>query len=131
MKRAVRTLGVVFLAASVSGCFFKANHNLPPRSYFGHLPRSEEERTRPFEKHGMKNWAVNGLVSYSGWGAKDLISTSPAVRRVEDLAIETRFSAIDTVVWVIPGFFWGYVFWAPRTIEVEGNRVYEKESHRR
>jgi hypothetical protein len=131
MRRTGRILGALLVAAAANGCMFKVKHELPARSYFGHLPKSEQERTRPFETHGMKNWALAGMVAYSGWGTKDLIPGAPAVRRVEDLAVETRFSTIDTIVWVIPGFAYGYYLWAPRTIEVEGNRVYEKESHRR
>jgi hypothetical protein len=104
---------------------FTVRHELPPNAYFGHLPNTPAERSERFDDHGMKNWALAGLLPYSGWSSKELLEKHDqgSINRIEDLAIETRFGTIDTIVWVVPGFFYGYYLWAPRTVEVTGSRV--------
>lgn len=130
--RVARLLGLaLFCASATSGCLFTVQHELPPNVYFGHLPKAPAERSDRFIDQGMKNWALAGLVPYSGWSSKELFArNSRTTKRIEDLAIETRFGTIDTIVWVVPGFAYGYYLWAPRTVEVTGSRVMRDGSRR-
>jgi hypothetical protein len=109
--------------AGGSGCMFRVRHELPPNAYFGRLPASADERVTTFEDHAMKNWALAGLVPYTSFSTDDLLPHDRGTTRVENLAVKTEFSTIDTIVWVIPGFAYGYYLWAPRTITVRGARV--------
>lgn len=112
-------------ALLLSGCLFTAKHELPPNAVFGKLPRGPAAKVEHFEDDSMKNWALAGLVPYSGFSSRDLLAkqTSTPDARVENLEIETRFGTLDTIVWVVPGFFYGYYLWAPRTVAVRGTRV--------
>ncbi|MFQ5514696.1 MAG: hypothetical protein ACE5FG_09675 [Myxococcota bacterium] len=132
MRAPLRTtlVPVLALALLTSGCLFTVKHELPPNVYFGKLPHSSGERRKNFEDKGMKNWLLAGLVPYSGWGSKDLLPKRPSVDRIENLSIETRFSALDTLIWVVPGFFYGYYIWAPRSIYVTGTQVEKTQARR-
>jgi hypothetical protein len=105
------------------GCMFRVRHELPPNAYFGRLPAAADERVTSFEDHGMKNWALAGLVPYSSWSTDDLLARQRGTTRIENLSVQTEFSTVDTIVWVVPGFAYGYYLWAPRTITVRGARV--------
>lgn len=139
MTRSLRAARTVLLAAGLlvtggtTGCLFTVEHQLPPDAYFGRRPDPGAHATRqPFRDAHMKNWALAGLVPYSGWSSGDMLGGEAKRRnvRVEDLAIETRFGTLDTIVWVVPGFAYGYYLWAPRTVEVSGTRVTEAERAR-
>jgi hypothetical protein len=123
--RAAAAAGILATAFVASGCMFKVQHSLPPHSYFGRPPGSGSESRRGFELQATKNWALAGLLPYSGWATRDLLRESKGADRIEDLMIETRFSVRDTIVWVVPGFFYGYYVWAPRTIRVSGTEIRE------
>ncbi len=120
VSRASLALAVAFLC---SGCMFKVAHELPPNTYFGKLPGTSTMGARNFEREGHKNWALAGFVPYSNWATKDLLEDDADLRRIEQLEIETTFNTFDTVVWVIPGFAYGYYVWAPRTIKVTGVEI--------
>src|SRR5262245_33430723 len=120
MKRAAVSL---LCLAVVSGCMHRVRHELPPNAYFGHVPARADQKLTPFEADGMKNWALAGLVPYSSWNSANLIPQGPAVDAVEDLTVQTQFSKLDTIVWVFPGFVYGYYLWAPRTVTVSGTKV--------
>jgi hypothetical protein len=109
----------------LTGCF-TVKHELPPGSYFGHLPKGTHEVSRPFAAEKMKNWLLAGLLPYSRFGVKDLVPNGAGVKRVEGIELETRFSVIDTIVWIVPGAFYGYYVWAPRTVRIEGSAVSER-----
>ncbi|MCP4006026.1 MAG: hypothetical protein GY725_17710 [bacterium] len=111
------------IAGLCSGCMFKVSHELPPKTYFGKLPNAPAATEQKFERQGHKNWWLAGLVPYSDWGTRDLLASSSGVQRIEDLEIETTFDTFDTIVWVIPGFAYGYYLWAPRSIKVKGVEV--------
>jgi hypothetical protein len=122
-RRLASGLALAVALAAAPGCMFRVRHELPPNTYFGHLPSSADERSTAFEAHGMKNWALAGLVPYSSWSTDDLLQPPRGTTRIENLSVQTQFSTIDTIVWVIPGFAYGYYLWAPRTITVRGARV--------
>ena len=106
------------------GCLFKMNHQLPPYTSFG----GSAERAAPaqhFEDRGMKNYMLAGLMPWWTFGTKDLVEPPPG-HHAENVKITTRFDWLDTVIWVVPGFFYGYYVWAPRHIEVEGDYVESK-----
>jgi hypothetical protein len=122
----VRTAILALVCTSLTtGCLFTVRHELPPNAYFGRLPSPPAKRIDRFEDHGMKNWLLAGLVPYTGWSTENLLEKNGngSDERIQNLAIETRFGALDTIIWVVPGFFYGYYVWAPRTVEVRGSRV--------
>jgi len=108
-----------------TGCLFTVRHELPPNAYFGKFPSQPHEKIHRFKDHGMKNWFLAGLGPYTRWSSKDLLEKNGdgSHERIENLAIETRFGTLDTIIWVFPGFFYGYYVWAPRTVEVSGSQV--------
>ena len=118
-----RLLSVVLACGLMTGCLFNVEHQLPPRAYFGKLPAGSGQREFPFKQEDRKNWYLAGWFAYSDWGVGDLVPPLERVERIEDLEIETRFSELDTLIWVVPGFVYGYYVWAPRTIRVSGTRV--------
>ena len=122
-RRFAPVLALSLALLSAPGCMFRVRHELPPNAYFGRLPASADERVTSFEEHGMKNWALAGLVPYSSFSTDDLLPHDRATARIENLDVQTQFSTVDTIVWVIPGFAYGYYLWAPRTITVRGARV--------
>jgi hypothetical protein len=124
---AAAALAILFLA---SGCLHSVRHELPEHTYFGQLPAAEGERRVAFEDSGMKNWALAGLLPYSSWSSSNMLAERNGAKRVENLEIETRFGRIDTIVWVVPGFFYGYYVWAPRTVSVSGTKVSEGPDYR-
>ncbi len=111
-------------AVALSACF-SVPHKLPPHAYFGKLPAATagENRAR-FERSAMKNWLLAGLVPWSRFSSKDLLDESgPGVVRYENLVVETEFNALDTLIWIVPGQFYGYYVWAPRHITVKGDEI--------
>lgn len=129
MKRLLRSGGAAILCLlATTGCLFNVKHELPANSYFGKLPERNGALGKAFEDGGRKNWALAGLVSYSGWSSGDVLEQQAGTTsgHVENLAIETTFDTIDTVVWVFPGFLYGYYIWAPRTVRVEGTQVRDR-----
>lgn len=125
-SRALRSLALLGLVALSGACMFKVKHELPPNTYFGSLPPAADEVEESFARGGMKNWALAGLIPYSSWGTADLLEPEDGVRRVDQLEVQTSFSRIDTVIWVIPGFAYGYYLWAPRHIDVSGRKIREQ-----
>jgi hypothetical protein len=76
-----------------------------------------------FERSAMKNWLLAGLVPWSSFSSDDLLAENGPVLRYENLQVETEFNAIDTILWIVPGQFYGYYVWAPRHITVTGDEV--------
>lgn len=119
--RLLATLGMAALVSGAStGCMFRMQHELPLNAYLNHEPGGA--RRRAFDDEGMKNWALAGLVPYSDFGAKDLVESTTG-REVSDLSVKTEFTGLDTLIWVIPGFAYGYYLWAPRHVKVSGEYV--------
>jgi hypothetical protein len=125
-----RTAASLLCLALASGCMHKVKHELPPNAYFGHVPAHAAEQVSSFAADGMKNWWLAGLVPYTSWNSANLIPQDKGVARVENLMVQTQFSTIDTIVWVIPGFAYGYYVWAPRTVTVSGSKVVERNGKR-
>jgi hypothetical protein len=119
MRNAATAVATLVFA---SGCF-SVRHELPEHTYFGRLPAAPGERRQTFEDSGMKNWALAGLLPYSGWDSGNMLAERNGAKRVEQLEIQTQFSRLDTVIWVVPGMFYGYYLWAPRTVSVRGTKV--------
>lgn len=114
-------LGLCSVAAT--GCF-SVTHKLPPHAYFGKLPTSAAETRTPFERSRMKNWLLAGLIPWSSYSSDDVLAEGGnAPLRYENLEVETEFNAIDTIIWIVPGQFYGYYVWAPRHITVKGDEV--------
>ena len=124
--RRIGARGVVALvsAAMLSGCMFNMNHRLPPDTLFGG-GTPEGVRVTPVERSGMKNYLLAGLLPWTSFGAKDLVAEPHEGQRLADVELRTEFNWLDTVVWVVPGFFYGYYVWAPRHVEVRGAYVDE------
>jgi hypothetical protein len=113
---------LAILALGASGCF-TVEYRLPPHTYFGQLPARSDEKAVDFDREAMKNWFLAGLFPWSKFSSDDLIAPDARVHRIESLELETRFSGLDTLVWVIPGQFYGYYLWAPRTLRVRGREI--------
>lgn len=112
------------LCASLSAGCFSVNHKLPPHAYFGKLPAASNETSSPFERSAMKNWLLAGLIPWSSFSSDDLLAESGSgVLRYENLAVETRFNAIDTIYWFTASWIYTYYAWAPRHIAVTGDEV--------
>ncbi len=105
-----------------SGCF-TVEHQLPKGSYFGKLPTRSGERVQSFDEEAHKNWFLAGLFPYSSFSVEDLAPQDAPPARIQNLAVETRFSEFDVFISVIPGAFYGYYLWAPRTIRIQGQQV--------
>ena len=107
---------VLLLALLASGCF-TMRHELPPGAHFGRRP--DASAGTPFERAASKNYALAGLIPYSDFNASQLLGTPPA-QPLELREIETVFSPFDVAVSIVPGLFYGYYVWAPRTVRVSG-----------
>ena len=125
----MRSKSLIAIAAAsacllASGCMFKTQHAFPQHTYFGRAPDAASvEKREAFAHEASKNWALAGLVAWSDWGVVDLAPENRRNQRIENASLETIFDELDTVVWVIPGFAYGYYFWAPRTIRFAGDQV--------
>jgi hypothetical protein len=123
--------GLRRLAASVaavalgSGCMFNMNHRFPPNTVFGGASSqpANAQTLKSFEESRMKNYLLAGLVPYTGFGTKDLAESPRQGQRLAVSEVETTFNALDTVIWVVPGFFYGYYIWAPRHVGMTGRYV--------
>jgi hypothetical protein len=114
-------LGLCALAAT--GCF-SVSHKLPPHAYFGTLPKQAAETSTSFERSAMKNWLAAGLIPWSRFSSDSLLAEGGSdVIRYEHLQVKTEFNWLDTVVWIVPGQFYGYYVWAPRHITVTGEEI--------
>jgi hypothetical protein len=110
------------LALGSLGCF-SVRHELPANAYFGRLPKGAAAPGIPFETQVHKNWALSGLLPYSRWSTSDLLAAQPGVPTagsVQIREIETIFDPWDVFVTVIPGAFYGYYVYAPRSLHVSG-----------
>ncbi len=124
MSRLRSSAVLAALCAVLSAGCFNVNHRLPPHAYFGTLPASPGETSTRFERSAMKNWLLAGLFPWSRFSSDNLLAESASgVIRYENLAVETRFSVIDTIIWLVPGQFYGYYVWAPRHVSVSGDEV--------
>lgn len=126
MRSTPRSVVVTALfAIAATGCF-SVSHKLPPHAYFGKLPTQTAagETRAGFERSAMKNWLIAGLIPWSSFSSDDLLEQgAPGVLRYEDLEVTTQFTALDTLIWIVPGQFYGYYVWAPRHITVKGEAV--------
>ena len=124
MKPLLRTLACAALALGLAGCF-TVKHQLPPHAYFGKLPATQGETVSHFEQSAMKNWLLAGLIPWSSFATDDLLARQAGAGpvRYQALEVKTEFSAVDTLIWLVPGQFYGYYVWAPRHITVTGEAV--------
>ena len=121
---ALRALACAAFALVLGGCF-TVNYKLPPHTYFGKLPATSGETVQTFSDSAMKNWLLAGLVPWSSFSSDDLLAEQggAGALRYQALEVETRFDALDTLIWIVPGQFYGYYVWAPRHITVTGEAV--------
>ena len=120
--RLARALVAAALALPLSGCLFYMNHELPPNTTFGgrvekgaHVQHAESSKLKPY--------LLAGLLPYPFFPTKDMLKAPPQGKHLTNVAIETQFNWFDTIVWVVPGFFYGYYVFAPRHAKVTGNYV--------
>jgi hypothetical protein len=126
-----RLVACAAILTLASGCMFQMNHRFPPNTIFGgaSAPAGATGRTAPaptltsFQDSRMKNYLLAGLVPYTSFGTKDLASAPHAGQRLAVSEVETTFNALDTFIWVIPGFFYGYYIWAPRHVGMTARYV--------
>jgi hypothetical protein len=120
--RAVRPLLVALLSFQLSGCLFYMNHELPPNTTFGgHVEKGA--RAQPSESSKLKPYLLAGLLPYPFFPTKDMLAPPRRGQHLANVEIETQFNWFDTIVWVVPGFFYGYYVFAPRHATVRGNYV--------
>lgn len=119
-----RALAAASLAFALAGCF-TVRHELPPHAYFGKLPATSGETVQHFHDSEMKNWFLAGLVPWSFSASEDLLAKQAGgpPLRYQNLEVETQFTWLDTLIWIVPGQFYGYYVWAPRHITVTGDAV--------
>ena len=127
MKPHARTWTLALAVALGSTGCFSLQHTLPPNAYFGTLPKgaagASAEPGQPFDGWARKNWALAGLLPYSGWGTPNLLAVQPGLREAKSVQIrmiETTFTRFDAIVSIFPGMAYGYYVWAPRSIHVVG-----------
>jgi hypothetical protein len=103
---------------------FRMTHKIPMDAYFN-AEAPAGTRGHRFHAEGMKNFALAGVLPYSRFGTKDLVAESVDTRsgHLSNVAIETQFNALDTLIWVIPGFAYGYYLWAPRHVKIDAVHV--------
>jgi len=112
------TRGIVLaLALLASGCF-TMRHELPAGAHFGGRSEAAPAGT-PLDRAASKNYALAGLVPYSSFGAAALLGPD-APPRIQIREIETVFAPFDVAISIVPGLFYGYYVWAPRTLHVRG-----------
>lgn len=119
----MKRIAIVLTLVGAAGCF-SVNHQLPENAYFGTLPTRQPTGTVPFQTESMKNWALAGLLPYSPWTTSDVLARQlgpSATQQVQIRSIETVFAPLDVLVSIVPGAFYGYYVWAPRTIRVSGS----------
>jgi hypothetical protein len=120
--RLARPLLVALLSLQLSGCLFYMNHELPPNTTFG--GRAEKgARVQPSENSKLKPYLLAGLLPYPFFPTKDMLPPPRHGQHLANVEIETQFNWFDTIVWVVPGFFYGYYVFAPRHATVRGNYV--------
>ena len=120
--RLANALVAAALALPLSGCLFYMNHELPPNTTFGgrvetgaHVQHAESSKLKPY--------LLAGLLPYPFFPTKDMLKAPPQGKHLANVAIETQFNWFDTIIWVVPGFFYGYYVFAPRHAKVTGNYV--------
>lgn len=121
IRRGVTAAVVVLLAVPMSGCLFQMSHRFPPGTEFGRRPVGFKD-VRKIDDNSMKNYILAGLLPYTSFGTKDEARLLPD-ERLMDTEVQTSFNAFDTLIWVVPGFFYGYYLWAPRHVELKGEVV--------
>lgn len=122
LRRPAQILLVATLSLQLTGCLFYMNHELPPNTTFGgHVEHAK--RVQPAENSKLKPYLLAGLLPYPGFPAKNLLAPPHHGQHLANVSIETTFNWFDTIVWVVPGFFYGYYVFAPRHAIVRGNYV--------
>jgi hypothetical protein len=122
LRRSARLLLVAALSLQLSGCLFHMTHELPPNTTFG--GRTEPaKRVQPAESSKLKPYLLAGLLPYPGFPTRNLLAPPRRGQHLANVEIETSFNWFDTIVWVVPGFFYGYYVFAPRHATVRGNYV--------
>lgn len=113
------------LALPLAGCMFAMEHRFPEGTRF------DQERdvrvVRRVDDSAMKNYLLAGLLPWTHYGTKDLVGEPGPGRHLSSTSVETTFNALDTVIWIVPGFFYGYYVWAPRHVGVKADVVQEGE----
>jgi len=121
-RRCVQTLLVALLSLQLSGCLFYMNHELPPNTTFGGRPAGGAP-AKHAEHSKLKPYLLAGLLPYPGFPTRNLLQPPHRGQRLTNVEIETQFNWFDTIVWVVPGFFYGYYVFAPRHATVRGDYV--------
>ena len=121
-SRLARPLLALLLSTQLTGCLFYMNHELPPNTVFGG-PVEKNVKVQHAEESLFKPYLLAGLLPYPFFPTKDVLKAPPKGTHLTNVSIETQFNWFDTVVWVVPGFFYGYYVFAPRHATVSGNYV--------
>ena len=114
---------LVMVALGLCSACFSVEHRLPPQTYFGQLPKGAGDQATTFKRAGHKNYFLAGFGPYSRWASRDLLLADSPAKRIESVAIETKFDEFDVAISIVPGLFYGYYLWAPRSIRVSGTEV--------
>jgi hypothetical protein len=122
LSRSVQALLVALLSLQLSGCLFYMNHELPPNTTFGGRAPAGG-KAQHAEKSKLKPYLLAGLMPYPGFPTRNLLQPPRRGQHLANVQIETEFNWFDTIVWVVPGFFYGYYVFAPRHATVRGNYV--------
>ena len=132
-QQSIPWLKAAALAALVLplGACFHISHDLPQGAYFGTLPQGERLQGSPYDQWSMKNWALAGLVPYTSFNAGNMIPAPMAGQYVKISSIETVFTALDVGISIVPGYFYGYYVWAPRSIKVRAQMAEPADAPRR
>jgi hypothetical protein len=125
--RVLRPFLALLLSVPLSGCLFYMNHELPPNTRFGGTAE-RGARAQLVESSKLKPYLLAGLLPYPGFATKDMLAPPRKGTHLSNVEIETRFNWFDTIVWVVPGFFYGYYVFAPRHATVRGRYV-QGEAH--
>lgn len=121
-RRAARVVAA-FLPLPLAGCMFAMEHRFPEGTRFD---RERDVRVvRHIDESRMKNYLLAGLLPWTRFGTKDIAKDPGPGRHLAGTSVETTFNALDTVIWIVPGFFYGYYIWAPRHVGVTAEVVEE------
>lgn len=114
------------LLLPLAGCMFSMEHRFPEGTRFD---RERDVRVvQRVDDSRMKNYLLAGLLPWTRFGTKDIAKQPGDGRHLTGTEVETTFNALDTVIWVVPGFFYGYYVWAPRHVGVKADVVQEGEA---
>jgi hypothetical protein len=120
MRRAA-TAALALMAGSLSACF-TMTHEFPANTTFGGASL-QSPPVRTIEDSSMKNWLIAGLIPWSKFDTDDMVGVPPKGQHVAVSEVDTTFNELDTLIWIVPGQFYGYYVWAPRHVGVKAKVV--------